>query len=66
MCLLCVCHPGTNESNPQFTKRAMKAITKERLAEAQSTGPKLCIDLCMTDCMSDKVKEQTSPKIACL
>uniref|UniRef100_A0A3Q1G4C5 tRNA methyltransferase 10 homolog B n=1 Tax=Acanthochromis polyacanthus TaxID=80966 RepID=A0A3Q1G4C5_9TELE len=38
----------------QFTKRVMKAITKERLAEAQSTGLKLCIDLSMTDCMSDK------------
>lgn len=33
----------------------MKAITKERLAEAQSTGPKLCVDLSMTDSMSDKV-----------
>ncbi|XP_029382239.1 tRNA methyltransferase 10 homolog B isoform X2 [Echeneis naucrates] len=40
--------------SPQFTKRVMKAITKERLAEAQSTGPKLCVDLSMTDCMSDK------------
>lgn len=33
----------------------MKEITKERLAEAQSTGPKLCVDLSMTDSMSDKV-----------
>ncbi|KAI3376279.1 hypothetical protein L3Q82_016794, partial [Scortum barcoo] len=40
--------------NVQFTKRVMKAITKERLAEAQSTGLKLCIDLSMTDSMSDK------------
>ncbi|KAE8279187.1 tRNA methyltransferase 10-like protein B [Larimichthys crocea] len=40
--------------SPQFTKRVMKAITKERLAEAQSTGPKLCVDLSMTDSMSDK------------
>ncbi|KAM4537344.1 tRNA methyltransferase 10 homolog B isoform 1-T3 [Odontesthes bonariensis] len=39
---------------PQVTKRVMKAITKERLAEAQSTGLKLCVDLGMTDCMSDK------------
>uniref|UniRef100_A0A3Q3WHL7 tRNA methyltransferase 10 homolog B n=1 Tax=Mola mola TaxID=94237 RepID=A0A3Q3WHL7_MOLML len=43
-----------NGSNPQFTKRVMKAITRERLAEAQSTGPKLCVDLSMTDSMSDK------------
>lgn len=40
--------------SPQFTKRVMKAITKERLAEAQSTGLKLCVDLSMTDSMSDK------------
>ncbi|XP_034413151.1 tRNA methyltransferase 10 homolog B isoform X2 [Cyclopterus lumpus] len=40
--------------NPQFTKRVMKAITKERLSEAQSTGLKLCVDLSMTDRMSDK------------
>ncbi|XP_028997824.2 tRNA methyltransferase 10 homolog B isoform X2 [Betta splendens] len=41
--------------SPQFTKRVMKAITKERLAEAQRTGLKLCVDLSMTDCMSDKI-----------
>ncbi|KAM8900245.1 tRNA methyltransferase 10 homolog B isoform 2-T2 [Spinachia spinachia] len=39
---------------PQFTKRVMKAITRERLAEARSTGLKLCVDLSMTDGMSDK------------
>ncbi|XP_068584340.1 tRNA methyltransferase 10 homolog B [Cebidichthys violaceus] len=40
--------------NPQLTKRVMKAISKERLAEAQSTGLKVCVDLSMTDSMSDK------------
>ncbi|TKS93055.1 tRNA methyltransferase 10 -like protein B [Collichthys lucidus] len=45
---------GARAGSPQFTKRVMKAITKERLAEAQSTGPKLCVDLSMTDSMSDK------------
>ncbi|XP_071315142.1 tRNA methyltransferase 10 homolog B [Trachinotus anak] len=45
---------GAGVDSPQFTKRVMKAITKERLAEAQSTGPRLCVDLSMTDCMSDK------------
>ncbi|XP_078131972.1 tRNA methyltransferase 10 homolog B [Sander vitreus] len=45
---------GSRADNPQFTKRVMKAITKERLAEAQSTGLKLCVDLSMTDSMSDK------------
>ncbi|AWO97555.1 putative tRNA methyltransferase 10 -like B [Scophthalmus maximus] len=45
---------GGSADSPQFTKRVLKAITKERLAEAQATGLKLCVDLSMTDCMSDK------------
>ncbi|XP_039997572.1 tRNA methyltransferase 10 homolog B [Xiphias gladius] len=45
---------GASTDSPRFTKRVMKAITKERLAEAQSTGLRLCVDLSMTDCMSDK------------
>ncbi|XP_047437748.1 tRNA methyltransferase 10 homolog B [Mugil cephalus] len=45
---------GSSTDQPQFSKRVMKAITKERLVEAQSTGLKLCVDLSMTDCMSDK------------
>ncbi|XP_046896751.1 tRNA methyltransferase 10 homolog B [Hypomesus transpacificus] len=44
----------TDVDNPQFSKRVTKAITKERLAEAQTSGPKLCLDLSMTDNMSDK------------
>nr|XP_040035596.1 tRNA methyltransferase 10 homolog B isoform X1 [Gasterosteus aculeatus aculeatus] len=40
--------------HPQFTKRVLKAIAKERLAEAQSSGLRLCVDLSMTDGMSDK------------
>ncbi|KAF6728210.1 tRNA methyltransferase 10-like protein B [Oryzias melastigma] len=44
----------SNTDNPQLSKRVWKAITKERLAEAQSTGLKLCVDLSMTDRMSDK------------
>ncbi|XP_008321844.1 tRNA methyltransferase 10 homolog B [Cynoglossus semilaevis] len=39
---------------PHFTKRVMKAITRERLIGAQATGLKLCVDLSMTDSMSDK------------
>lgn len=35
-------------------------MTKERLAEALISGPKLCVDLSMTDSMSDKV-EAASP-----
>ncbi|XP_024866900.2 tRNA methyltransferase 10 homolog B isoform X2 [Kryptolebias marmoratus] len=45
---------GPHTDHPQFTKRVLKAITKERLAEAQTTGLRLCVDLSMTDCMSDK------------
>uniref|UniRef100_A0A3P9N5H8 tRNA methyltransferase 10 homolog B n=1 Tax=Poecilia reticulata TaxID=8081 RepID=A0A3P9N5H8_POERE len=45
---------GGDADAAQFSKRVMKAITKERLAEARSTGRKLCVDLSMTDCMSDK------------
>lgn len=45
---------GASADSPHLTKRVIKAITKERLAEAQSTGLKLCVDLSMTDCMSDK------------
>ncbi|KAM7377175.1 hypothetical protein PAMA_013786 [Pampus argenteus] len=45
---------GSSAESPQLSKRVMKAITKERLAEAQSAGLKLCIDLSMTDRMSDK------------
>lgn len=52
---LYVCITETSNSNPQYSKRAMKEIAKERLAEARSTGPKLCIDLSMTNSMSDKV-----------
>ncbi|XP_026208258.1 tRNA methyltransferase 10 homolog B [Anabas testudineus] len=45
---------GAGADGAKFSKRVMKAITKERLAEAQCTGLKLCVDLSMTDCMSDK------------
>ncbi|XP_075884374.1 tRNA methyltransferase 10 homolog B isoform X1 [Nelusetta ayraudi] len=44
----------TDGSHCEFTKRTLKAITKERLAEALISGPKLCVDLSMTDSMSDK------------
>uniref|UniRef100_A0A3Q2QWX3 tRNA methyltransferase 10 homolog B n=1 Tax=Fundulus heteroclitus TaxID=8078 RepID=A0A3Q2QWX3_FUNHE len=43
------------EADPAaLTKRVMKAITRERLKEARFTGVRLCVDLSMTDCMSDK------------
>ncbi|XP_003407899.1 tRNA methyltransferase 10 homolog B [Loxodonta africana] len=39
---------------PQHSKRFLKALTRERLLEAKHTGPRLCIDLSMTDHMSKK------------
>ncbi|KAJ8382217.1 hypothetical protein SKAU_G00029950 [Synaphobranchus kaupii] len=45
---------GTDMDNPQHSKRVVKVITKERLREAQLAGPKLCVDLSMTECMSHK------------
>ncbi|KAG5261112.1 hypothetical protein AALO_G00300160 [Alosa alosa] len=38
----------------QLSKRVIKAITRERLAEAKLSGPRLCVDLSMADCMSHK------------
>ncbi|XP_073405853.1 tRNA methyltransferase 10 homolog B isoform X2 [Dendrobates tinctorius] len=38
----------------QHSKKFLKALTKERLLEAKDSGPKLCIDLSMTDHMSKK------------
>ncbi|KAB5579108.1 hypothetical protein PHYPO_G00190950 [Pangasianodon hypophthalmus] len=38
----------------QFSKRVTKAITRERLEEARAAGPRLCVDLSMSDCMSHK------------
>lgn len=55
-------HSGPDGSHREFTKRALKAMTKERLAEALISGPKLCVDLSMTDNMSDKVAASPSQK----
>ncbi|XP_056662674.1 tRNA methyltransferase 10 homolog B isoform X2 [Monodelphis domestica] len=40
--------------SPQQSKRVLKATTKERLLAAKSSGPRLCIDLSMTDRMTKK------------
>lgn len=42
---------------PHVSKRVIKAITRERLEEARATGPRLCVDLSMSDCMSHKVRD---------
>lgn len=39
---------------PQISKRDLKIIAKERLLEAKETGPQLCIDLGMTNHMTNK------------
>ncbi|KAK2913332.1 hypothetical protein QQF64_030964 [Cirrhinus molitorella] len=41
-------------TEPQLSKRVIKAITKERLEEAREAGLRLCVDLSMTDCLSAK------------
>ncbi|XP_061769040.1 tRNA methyltransferase 10 homolog B isoform X2 [Nerophis ophidion] len=41
-------------TSPQLSKRVMKAISRERLAEARCSGLKVCVDLSMTHSMSDK------------
>ncbi|XP_061525875.1 tRNA methyltransferase 10 homolog B isoform X3 [Phycodurus eques] len=39
-----------------LTKRVLKAVTKERLAEARSGGHKVCVDLGVSHRMSDKME----------
>lgn len=50
-----LCSPVDGVS--QFSKRVIKAITRERLEEARTAGPRLCVDLSMSDCMSHKVRD---------
>ncbi|XP_006886924.1 PREDICTED: tRNA methyltransferase 10 homolog B isoform X2 [Elephantulus edwardii] len=40
---------------PQHSKRFLRTLTKERLLEAKHSGPKLSVDLSMTDHMSKKL-----------
>ncbi|XP_043915433.1 tRNA methyltransferase 10 homolog B [Protopterus annectens] len=39
---------------PLLTKRDLKVITKEKLLKARDSGPRICIDLSMTDHMNNK------------
>ncbi|XP_065763846.1 tRNA methyltransferase 10 homolog B isoform X1 [Muntiacus reevesi] len=39
---------------PQHSKRFLRSLIKERLLEAKHSGPRLCIDLTMTNHMSKK------------
>ncbi|XP_028626126.1 tRNA methyltransferase 10 homolog B [Grammomys surdaster] len=43
-----------NGTCPQHSKRFLKALTKEKLLEAKHSGPRLCVDLSMTQHMSKK------------
>ncbi|XP_075416292.1 tRNA methyltransferase 10 homolog B isoform X1 [Tenrec ecaudatus] len=45
---------GHTVNCPQHSKRFLRALTKERLLKAKDSGPRLCIDLSMTDHMSKK------------
>ncbi|XP_075416293.1 tRNA methyltransferase 10 homolog B isoform X2 [Tenrec ecaudatus] len=46
---------GHTVNCPQHSKRFLRALTKERLLKAKDSGPRLCIDLSMTDHMSKKL-----------
>ncbi|KAM5194136.1 tRNA methyltransferase 10 homolog B isoform 2-T4 [Mantella aurantiaca] len=52
---------GTNQQ--VHSKRFLKALTKERLLEAKDSGPRLCIDLSMTDHMSKKELSRLAAQI---
>ncbi|XP_012882047.1 PREDICTED: tRNA methyltransferase 10 homolog B isoform X1 [Dipodomys ordii] len=39
---------------PQHSKRFLRALTKEKLLEAKHSGPRLCVDLSMTNHMTKK------------
>ncbi|MBN3299972.1 TM10B methyltransferase, partial [Amia calva] len=45
---------GSAPDSPRHSKRVVKAITRERLLGAADGGPRLCVDLSMTGCMSHK------------
>uniref|UniRef100_A0A7N4Q0H0 tRNA methyltransferase 10 homolog B n=2 Tax=Sarcophilus harrisii TaxID=9305 RepID=A0A7N4Q0H0_SARHA len=49
--------------SPQQSKRVLKAMTKERLLAAKSSGPKICIDLSMTDRMTKKELSRLAAQI---
>ncbi|XP_077598586.1 tRNA methyltransferase 10 homolog B isoform X2 [Stigmatopora nigra] len=44
----------SDAEHSEISKRVSKALAKERLAEARSNGVKVCVDLGMSHCMSDK------------
>ncbi|XP_036622922.1 tRNA methyltransferase 10 homolog B isoform X2 [Trichosurus vulpecula] len=48
-------HTENAGMSPQQSKRVLKAMTKERLLAAKSSGPRLCIDLSMTNRMTKKI-----------
>ncbi|XP_056375233.1 tRNA methyltransferase 10 homolog B isoform X2 [Hyla sarda] len=52
---------GANQQ--QHSKKFVKALTKERLIEAKDSGPRLCIDLSMTDHMSKKELSRLAAQI---
>ncbi|XP_018427229.1 PREDICTED: tRNA methyltransferase 10 homolog B [Nanorana parkeri] len=53
----------TVTSQQLHSKRFLKALTKDRLLEAKNSGPRLCIDLSMTDHMSKKELSRLAAQI---
>ncbi|XP_072010565.1 tRNA methyltransferase 10 homolog B isoform X2 [Engystomops pustulosus] len=54
---------NAGNNHQQHSKKFLKAITKERLLEAKDSGPRLCIDLSMTDHMSKKELSRLAAQI---
>ncbi|KAM4709278.1 tRNA methyltransferase 10 homolog B isoform 2-T2 [Discoglossus pictus] len=53
----------SRSNQQQHSKRFLKALTKERLLRAKDSGPRLCIDLSMTDHMSKKELSRLAAQI---
>ncbi|XP_007653753.1 tRNA methyltransferase 10 homolog B isoform X1 [Ornithorhynchus anatinus] len=56
-------HAGDPEACHQHSKRVLKAMTRERFLEARDSGPRLCIDLSMTNYMSKKEQSRLAAQI---
>ncbi|XP_068090129.1 tRNA methyltransferase 10 homolog B [Hyperolius riggenbachi] len=58
--------PGTaaiDVKQQPHSKKFLKALTKDRLLEAKESGPRLCIDLSMTEHMSKKETSRLAAQI---
>ncbi|XP_064458421.1 tRNA methyltransferase 10 homolog B-like isoform X3 [Ornithodoros turicata] len=52
-----------NRGGQRLSKRLMKGVIEKRLRDARGTAPRVCIDLGMTDLMSDKELNKLSSQL---